>query len=65
MAEHEGELTTPQLARALGVSARTVIRWQERGWIKAERVFPSGHRRWLLSKVQAQLAEHEERGAAD
>jgi excisionase family DNA binding protein len=54
-------LTTAQLARELGVSPRTIVRWADRGWIYAAETFPSGHRRWSLEDVRHQLASARER----
>lgn len=51
-------VTTAEVARALGVSSRTLLRWVDRGFISPpERVNPSGHRRWNLERVRRQLAE--------
>jgi excisionase family DNA binding protein len=55
-------LTTAQLARELGVTSRTIVRWAERGWISAAETFPSGHRRWDLEDVRDQLAAARDRG---
>lgn len=50
-------LTTAQVARELGISSRTLIRYADRGWVTPERTLPSGHRRWRLDEVKRQLAE--------
>lgn len=50
-------LTTAELARELGVTARTVLRYVERGYLRPTRVLPSGHRRWSVEDVRRQLAE--------
>jgi DNA-binding transcriptional MerR regulator len=55
-------LTTVQLARQLGISRTSVIRYEQRGWITPERTLPSGHRRWSLEDVKAQLDALRERG---
>lgn len=48
-----GEYLTPaQAARKLGISARTLWRYQDAGRIKPVRL-PSGHRRFLASDVEA------------
>ena len=58
-------LTTAQVAKALGVSGTTLKRWESRGWVTPAEVFPSGHRRWILEEVKAQLTAARERGEAD
>lgn len=49
-------LTTAQVARELGISARTLVRYAERGYVAPAMVLPSGHRRWRLGEVREQLA---------
>jgi DNA-binding transcriptional MerR regulator len=55
----ESLLTTAQVAKALGVSSRTIVRYAGRGWITPVQTLPSGHRRWLLSQVRGQLRQLE------
>jgi DNA-binding transcriptional MerR regulator len=64
MAESE-LLTTAQAARQLGISARTLVRYAEKGYVKPEMVLPSGHRRWILEDVRRQLRELGERATGD
>lgn len=47
-------LTPAQAARRLGISARTLWRYQDAGRIAPVRL-PSGHRRFLASDVEALL----------
>jgi excisionase family DNA binding protein len=62
MSAPEKLLTTAQVARELGISPRTVVRYADRGWITPTRVLPSGHRRWRLTDVRDQLAALPGRG---
>jgi DNA-binding transcriptional MerR regulator len=55
-------LTTAQVARLLGISTRTLVRYAEKGYVKPEMVLPSGHRRWILDDVRRQLRELGQRG---
>jgi len=48
-------LTTAQVAKPLGISSRTLVRYAERGWVTPARVLPSGHSRWSLEDVRRQL----------
>jgi excisionase family DNA binding protein len=48
-------LTTAQVARRLGVSSRTLVRYAEKGYVTPAMVLPSGHRRWRLEDVTEQL----------
>lgn len=50
-------LTTTQVAKIVGVSRQTLVRYEERGWVTPARVLPSGHRRWRLSDLERQLRE--------
>jgi DNA-binding transcriptional MerR regulator len=54
-------LSTAAVAKALGVTGKTVLRYEQRGWLRPAQVLPSGHRRWRLSEVRAQLAKLRER----
>ncbi|MGE3289014.1 MAG: MerR family DNA-binding transcriptional regulator [Pseudonocardia sp.] len=53
-------LTTAQVARRLGVSSRTLVRYAERGYVTPAMVLPSGHRRWRLEDVTEQLRSLQE-----
>lgn len=50
-------LTTPQAAKALGVTGRTLARYVQRGWLKPAVILPSGHYRWNMDEVSRQLEE--------
>lgn len=54
-------LTTAQAAREIGISARTLARYAERGLLSPAVVLPSGHRRWDMADVRRQLAALRER----
>lgn len=54
-------LTTAELAKELNVAVRTVQRWVDRGWVKPDVVLPSGHYRFDLENVKAQLRERQQR----
>lgn len=54
-------LTTPELARLVRVSPRTVQRWWRVGWITPELVTPTGQARWVEADVRTQLRELDER----
>lgn len=58
-------LSTAAVAKALGVTGKTILRYEQRGWLTPAAVLPSGHRRWRLSEVRAQLAALRERGEDD
>lgn len=45
-------LTVSEAARLIGVSTRTILRYQESGRLPAHRL-PSGHRRFRLADVEA------------
>jgi hypothetical protein len=49
-------MTTTQVARQLGISARTLVRYAQRGYVTPAVVLPSGHRRWRLAEVREQCA---------
>jgi excisionase family DNA binding protein len=55
-------ITTAQAAKQLGISSRTLVRYAERGYVTPAMVLPSGHRRWRLSEIRAQIKELRERG---
>ncbi len=48
-------LTTGELARELGLSARSVARWAQEGQLKPTLVTPGGQYRWELEDVREQL----------
>lgn len=48
-------LTTPELAQRLRVSARTLNRWRQEGWIRPELVTVGGQARWVEADVREQL----------
>ena len=53
-------LTSPELAKLLRVSPRTVQRWWRMGWISPELVTPTGQARWVELDVRDQLRELDE-----
>jgi DNA-binding transcriptional MerR regulator len=50
-------LTTAQVAKRLGISTRTLVRYAEKGYVTPEMTLPSGHRRWILEDVRRQILE--------
>jgi DNA-binding transcriptional MerR regulator len=58
-------LTTPQLARALGLSISSVRRYAAAGQIKPELTTPGGHYRWSVESVRQQLRELQQRTRND
>lgn len=58
----EGMLTTKQVAEKFGVVPQTVIVWARNGKLAHHRTL-GGHRRFLLTDVEALLAE--QRSPAD
>jgi SLT domain-containing protein len=50
-------LTTSELARALGLSLRSVQRYIRAGYITPELTTPGGHHRWRLDDVREQLRQ--------
>lgn len=54
-------LTIGAAARLLGVSAKTLRRWDEDGWFKPEYRLPSGHRFYTQDQVKRVLREARER----
>jgi MerR family regulatory protein len=50
-------LTTAQVAKHLGISTRTLVRYAEKGYVRPEMTLPSGHRRWVLEDVRRQILE--------
>ena len=48
-------VTTPDAARALGISARTLQRYVRQGVVTPEITLPSGQYRWDVAKLRAQV----------
>jgi predicted site-specific integrase-resolvase len=63
--DQEQMLTTAQAAKVLGISARTLARYVERGQLTPTVELPSGHYRWLISDIRGQLRELRQRAADD
>jgi DNA-binding transcriptional MerR regulator len=58
-------LSTGELARELGVSRASVLKWANDGLIIPAFTTPGGHLRWDLDDVRRQVRELRERGAED
>lgn len=58
-------VTTSELARALGLSGRTIQRYRREGVLKPEIASPGGHARWDIEKVKDQLRALQERDERD
>jgi DNA-binding transcriptional MerR regulator len=54
-------VTTAELARALGLSARTIQRYRQTGLLEPELVSAGGHARWDIDKVRSRLRSLAER----
>jgi DNA-binding transcriptional MerR regulator len=50
-------VSTPDAARALGLSPRTLQRYVQRGLIKPDLTLPSGQYRWDVERLKRQIAE--------
>ncbi|MGH3903429.1 MAG: helix-turn-helix domain-containing protein [Pseudonocardiaceae bacterium] len=50
-------VSTPQAAKTIGVQARTLTRYVERGLVTPAIILPSGHFRWDLDKLSEQMDE--------
>ena len=50
-------LTTGELARELGLSARSLARWAQEGQLTPTLVTPGGQYRWELEDVREQLRQ--------
>lgn len=48
-------VTTPDAARALGISSRTLQRYVSKGVVTPEITLPSGQYRWDVAKLRAQI----------
>ena len=48
-------VTTPEAARALGISARTIQRYVKAGLITPDLRLPSGRYRWNVERLRAQI----------
>jgi 8-oxo-dGTP diphosphatase len=48
-------ISTSQAAKALGIHAMTLLRWQQRGLVKPAWVTPGGQYRWNLDDLERQL----------
>lgn len=56
-------VTSAELARELGLSARSVQRYRQQGVIEPEVVSPGGHARWDVEAVRQKLRELREHDA--
>lgn len=54
-------MTTAELARALGLSARTIQRYRQTGLLEPDLVSAGGHARWDVDKVRSVLRSLAER----
>ena len=54
-------VTTAELARALGLSARTIQRYRQGGVLVPDLVSAGGHARWDVEKVRSRLRALAER----
>jgi DNA-binding transcriptional MerR regulator len=50
-------LTTAQVAKLIGISPRTLVRYAERGYVTPAFVLPSGHRRWKIDELRRQIRD--------
>jgi DNA-binding transcriptional MerR regulator len=48
-------VTTPEAARQLGISARTIQRYVQQGLIKPDLRLPSGRYRWNVGRLRDQI----------
>jgi DNA-binding transcriptional MerR regulator len=53
-------VSTPEAARALGVSARTLQRYVRDGQVTPEITLPSGQYRWDVRKLRRQIGMADE-----
>lgn len=54
-------VNTAELARALGLSPRTIQKYRQDGLLTPEVVSAGGHARWVIEDVRARLRELQER----
>ena len=54
-------VTTAELARALGLSARTIQRYRQTGLLEPDLVSAGGRARWDVDKVRSELRSLAER----
>lgn len=54
-------ITTAELAKALEVSARSIQRWRQLGWLEPTSTTLGGHARWRLEDVREQIRELQSR----
>ena len=54
-------VTTAELARALGLSARTIQRYRQGGVLVPDLLSAGGHARWDVEKVRSRLRSLAER----
>ena len=50
-------VTSAELARVLGLSARTIQRYRQSGDLVPDVVSPGGHARWDVERVRTRLRE--------
>ena len=48
-------VTTPEAARQLGISARTLQRYVVKGWVVPDLRLPSGRYRWDVERLRAAI----------
>jgi len=48
-------VSTPQAARALGVSVRSFQRWMKLGLIEPDHRTPGGHGRWDVERLREEM----------
>jgi DNA-binding transcriptional MerR regulator len=48
-------VTTPEAARQLGISARTLQRYVQAGYVKPDLRLPSGRYRWDVDNLRDQI----------
>ena len=63
MSETEDLLTPIEAARRLGITVRTLHRWEEAGFITAVRT-PYGHRRYSPADIEKLLTRGQPRASA-
>lgn len=54
-------LTSGELAKALGISQRSIARYAQMGQLEPALVTPGGQYRWKLDEVREQLRQRRER----